>query len=538
MYLIKSLFFVVLALMLFLLPEGVGVSSPKAIDEICDNAIDDDNDGLVDINDPDCECPILAPISRIPNPSFEEQRCCPQNRSELGCSDTWIQASAPTTDYLHNCGWMGWEQFPPPLPFPDGRGAVGFRDGRVIQGVSEPNWKEYAGACLLAPLQAGVAYRFQFHIGFSDYRSSPSINITFFGNTDCKNLPFGGDNERLGCPTNDTTNWVRLGAVRASGANNWVKREIDVTPETDIYAIAIGPDCSEPMRSVSTYYFFDNLILDEQRVFDFQIQSNGHRCSNNFSLSVPNVAKTQYQWYKEGVALMGETRSTLEVKTGEGDYQVRVTSEAGCKITPAYQYRIPSYSTTINEYICQGEQFAFKERNLTQPGTYAATFQTVDNCDSLVELNLEVVEDQTISIEAKIFEGDHYQVGSNQIKAAGTHEVQLSSQLGCDSLVVLDLSYYNIYIPNVFSPNGDGINDYFNLYGEADLEVVKNLKIFSRWGELMYEATDIFPESLNAGWDGRMSGQVAPTGIYLYTAAVRMVDGQEKTYSGEVSLMR
>ena len=82
--------------------------------EICDNAIDDDNDGLIDINDPDCECPIIEPISRIPNPSFEEKNCCPGSRSELNCADNWIQASAPTTDYLHTCGWMGWEQFPPP----------------------------------------------------------------------------------------------------------------------------------------------------------------------------------------------------------------------------------------------------------------------------------------------------------------------------------------------------------------------------------------------------------------------------------------
>ncbi|MFT5166836.1 MAG: hypothetical protein ACI8P3_002068 [Saprospiraceae bacterium] len=91
-------------------------------DEICDNAIDDDNDGLIDLNDPDCEYEIIEPVSLIPNPSFEDMNCCPSNRSQLNCTDSWIQASEPTTDYLHTCGWMGWDDFPPPLPFPDGQG--------------------------------------------------------------------------------------------------------------------------------------------------------------------------------------------------------------------------------------------------------------------------------------------------------------------------------------------------------------------------------------------------------------------------------
>jgi len=75
--------------------------------EICDNGIDDDFDNLIDLNDDDCICEVIEPISVIPNPSFEEMNCCPDNRSQLNCASLWIQASEPTTDFIHTCDWMG-----------------------------------------------------------------------------------------------------------------------------------------------------------------------------------------------------------------------------------------------------------------------------------------------------------------------------------------------------------------------------------------------------------------------------------------------
>ena len=140
---------------------------------------------------------------------------------------------------------MGWEDFPPPQPFPDGDGIMGFRDGRVIQdGIPEANWKEYAGACLIRPLEAGVKYRFEFDVGFVDARRSPPINITFFGSADCENLPFGEGNDDFGCPTNGP-GWINLGSSRLGGGNNvWLKSAIEVTPSENINAIVIGPSCA------------------------------------------------------------------------------------------------------------------------------------------------------------------------------------------------------------------------------------------------------------------------------------------------------
>jgi len=75
--------------------------------EICNNAIDDDGDGLIDLNDSDCACADIMASSLIPNPSFEDMNCCPQFEAQLDCAVDWIQASVPTTDYVHTCGIIG-----------------------------------------------------------------------------------------------------------------------------------------------------------------------------------------------------------------------------------------------------------------------------------------------------------------------------------------------------------------------------------------------------------------------------------------------
>lgn len=519
----------------YLLPAPPGPLS----EEFCDNAIDDDGDRLVDLNDPDCSCEVIEPISLIPNPSFEDRNCCPQNRSELNCADTWIQASVPTTDYLHTCGWMGWENLPPPLPFPDGNACVGFRNGRFSQDREEsiPNWKEYAGACLLGPLRKSVTYRFEFYIGFTDYPHSPATDVVFFGSTDCENLPFGENDENHGCPTNGP-GWQRLGSVYVSGGNTWVKTQITVVPQEDIYAIAIGPSCREENWDTDLYYFFDNLVLAEQSAFEFEILPEGHPCSEDFTLSLPNYDTLSYQWYKDGVALIGENEAELRVKTGAGDYVARIGSSEGCKVTRPFKHRIPTVSGVARENICPGDAYDFNGSMISEAGVYWDTLKNELNCDSIVRLELYVGSDQTDTVQATIFPGEAFPVGPRAFTDEGQYNVTIPSAIGCDSLIWLDLQHYQVYIPNAFSPNFDGENDRFSIQGGPELMRIQSLQVFDRWGGQVYSARDLAPNDRSLGWDGRLNGRDAPNGVYLYMAALEMNDGKVRQVSGSVALMR
>ncbi|MBK8517311.1 MAG: gliding motility-associated C-terminal domain-containing protein [Saprospiraceae bacterium] len=500
--------------------------------EICDNGIDDDGDGLIDINDEDCICKIIQPVSYIPNPSFEERNCCPSDRSQLNCATSWIQASQATTDFLHTCGWMGWPEFPPPRPFPDGEGVMGFRDGRVSggNGILETGWKEYAGACLLRPLKANTLYLIEFDVGFVSTLRSPPINVTFFGTTDCANLPFGKGNDFFGCPTNGP-GWQNLGSspVSGNGENKWVKSSISIYPKSDIAAIAIGPDCPGVPSAVSIYYYFDNLILADFADFQFKISGTDQVCSKSFLLKIPERQGLTYQWYKDGIALLGEKSFRISKMYGEGNYQVRVLDGANCNLSGIYEYIKPVITNQVVTYICKDAAYTFGNRTLKTSGIYKDTFKTSFNCDSIVTLDLRVLGELRDTVNVKIFKGESYRIAKQTVKEQGQYEFNIKSSIGCDSLVDLNLEYYQIYFPNIFSPNDDGFNDIFTVFDKDGLIENVIFSIYDRWGTLIHSGQQ---------WDGKLKNGLAITGVYTYIAKLRLSGGNERLFSGSLTLIK
>ncbi|PKP51152.1 MAG: hypothetical protein CVT95_01505 [Bacteroidetes bacterium HGW-Bacteroidetes-12] len=90
----------------------------------------------------------------------------------------------------------------------------------------------------------------------------------------------------------------------------------------------------------------------------------------------------------------------------------------------------------------------------------------------------------------------------------------------------------SILIPNVFTPNGDGSNDFFSVFGENLIEVKG--EIFNRWGQKMFAW-----DNVNGKWDGRtLSGNEVPDGTYFYIIEAKGVDGKEYFEKGTLSLIR
>ncbi|MFK7905028.1 MAG: gliding motility-associated C-terminal domain-containing protein [Chitinophagales bacterium] len=510
-------------------------SNMVLMEEICDNGIDDDNDDLVDLNDPDCVCSLIEPLSLIPNPSFEEKECCPWEEAMLHCASDWIQASLLTTDYIHTCDWMGWDgvlgwdDFPVPIPFPDGEAVVGFRDGWYPPGQSYPDWKEYAGACLLSPLESGVPYRIKFDLGFVSKEFSPPINMSFFGTADCTHLPFGQNDPLLGCPIREP-NWVKLGSVEVSGGagGKWVNSFIEVTPTQNIAAIAIGPDCPHGQES-NTFYYLDNLILAELKSFELDIAEVSHPCKDDYALEVTRNPFLTYQWYKDGVALIGETAAKLTQMYGEGDYQVSVKEGSACRVSAKHLFVVPIISRTASETICKEETYSFGNQILTEAGIYEETFKSKENCDSTVTLQLDILGLEPDTLTAKIFEGRVYEINGQSLATKGNHLITLTSSKGCDSLLLLQLEYYKIAIPTVFSPNNDGINDLFSIAVEDELFESLELSIFDRWGNKLHECNH---------WDGYYDFRPVDLGVYVYRLRISTKDGNEKLLSGWLTVVR
>ncbi|MFB0925654.1 MAG: gliding motility-associated C-terminal domain-containing protein, partial [Vicingaceae bacterium] len=100
------------------------------------------------------------------------------------------------------------------------------------------------------------------------------------------------------------------------------------------------------------------------------------------------------------------------------------------------------------------------------------------------------------------------------------------------SISIIVFGKSSIVIPNVFTPNGDGQNDFFTVDG-LNLESVEG-EIFNRWGNKMFSWNNI-----NGQWDGKtLSGSDAPDGTYFYMIRAEGIDGEEYFKKGGVSLIR
>jgi gliding motility-associated-like protein len=95
-----------------------------------------------------------------------------------------------------------------------------------------------------------------------------------------------------------------------------------------------------------------------------------------------------------------------------------------------------------------------------------------------------------------------------------------------------------IFVPNVFSPNGDGHNDYFTIFGRFNLVNINKLNIYDRWGNQLFGKTDLTPGQESLGWDGTFQDKEMQSGVYVYVAELKYEDGVVETVTGSITLTR
>jgi gliding motility-associated-like protein len=106
-----------------------------------------------------------------------------------------------------------------------------------------------------------------------------------------------------------------------------------------------------------------------------------------------------------------------------------------------------------------------------------------------------------------------------------------NSCTGSDSVRITILQGENmLYIPNCITPNKDGDNEFFMVYG-VNIKTI-NMKIFDRWGELIFESDDI-----KKGWDGRYKYEYVQTGVYVYAVECEWNDGNKEVRRGSVTVI-
>ena len=191
------------------------------------------------------------------------------------------------------------------------------------------------------------------------------------------------------------------------------------------------------------------------------------------------------------------------------------------------EYCSPSIKT-YDVAICAGESYEFNGLAYTTTGSYMKMYANAEGCDSLIILNLTVVDPSVTELSAEIYQNekfDGYGFHLDAINEIGIHrfDTVYQSVIGCDSTVILYLNVkepvIELMIPTAFTPyTGDGLNDVFM----PGYEVY----IYDRYGNMMTHSTN--------GWDGTYRGEFATPGVYMYV----LITSAGDKYKGTIEIVK
>lgn len=95
-----------------------------------------------------------------------------------------------------------------------------------------------------------------------------------------------------------------------------------------------------------------------------------------------------------------------------------------------------------------------------------------------------------------------------------------------------------LFIPNAFSPDGNGTNDGFTIFGGPAVDRINALRVYDRWGGLVFEREDFMPNEPSLGWDGTVDGKRVNSAVFVYYASVRYINGSTLEFKGDVTVVR
>jgi hypothetical protein len=203
------------------------------------------------------------------------------------------------------------------------------------------------------------------------------------------------------------------------------------------------------------------------------------------------------------------------ILTTDGLYTDTLSSVFGCDSVVTINLHFSSeFIDTITTHICAGETYSEHGFSATESGTYQSRVAGENGCDSIYTLHLTVFEHFSDTVEACICRGETYTQYGFSEKEEGTFTKVYQDTNGCDSTYILNLKVIKLMIPNAVTPNGDGINDIFEIHDllNQTYYTQNELWLYSRQGKLLYHKQDIQTEA--DFWDPKKTS--SPNGTYYY----------------------
>ncbi len=223
------------------------------------------------------------------------------------------------------------------------------------------------------------------------------------------------------------------------------------------------------------------------------------------------------------------------------------TKRGQCDSTGVVYLRFhPVYDQTFPFEICEGEDFnVFDDEVVSpeprvEPYLYEKLYKTnTYGCDSLVTLELTVKPHGRSFFDRQICLGEKFILADGkEIDSPGLYTTNLPGRAanGCDSVITTTLHILDLAYPTAFTPNANGQNDGFRALQPQVCPLLVSeyhLRIYNRWGELVYESFDV-----NEPWDGLFGNELSESDLYLWIANYTAQGNIRREQKGGVTLIR
>ena len=270
---------------------------------------------------------------------------------------------------------------------------------------------------------------------------------------------------------------------------------------------------------------FDQTFVDEDVPKNLELEITDPLCFGlNGSLAVQNIegGTAPYLYSFDG----GEsfTDDLIIGDLPEGEYEVLAQDANGCEtdLQSAFIQAPPELNIDLVSEIAyeQGETYQiFSNINYSMADIASIQWTPAGGLSCSDCLNPEVL-----------------------VQNSTVYQLEVVNNNGCLDRSVVSVFVDRtpkIFIPNSFSPDGDGGNEVFMIFADTkNIEIVKTFKVFDRWGELVHEYYNFMPNDPVHGWNGTLKSKQLNPGVFVYHAEVEMSDGRIESLKGDVFLNR
>ncbi len=311
----------------------------------------------------------------------------------------------------------------------------------------------------------------------------------------------------------NTTQWSTLdGSIVSSTTGNTITVDLGGTYVFRVEDLASGCISEDSVRvgGVATGPTGFDLMIDE-----------GLCLGEESSIFISNVVggEAPYRVELNGVGLDFDTNEAVF----PGDYVLVVYDENDCIVSDTFTIRggreYPvniglDFTITAGDYELLIPQFGFDTSIIESLQWSPSEAVSCDTC-----IRTEFISTSSVEVILEVLTEDGCR--------------------GMADIFITVIPSKDVYIPNSFSPNADKLNDYFTVFArDGRVREVKHLRVFNRWGDMVFEKENFPPNVEEQGWDGRQNGEDLNPEVFIFTAEVEFINGSTQLFSGDITLLK